>query len=102
MSSKKEERDQKRMDSARSIQPGWTPMPLARWNPKEHKPKKGHLKKAAEERNQACPIFRTAQDYVTWLSLNGPDGAAAASSVVGTYKQSTGVNDGTVHRPIMF
>ena len=72
MSSKQEERDEKRMDAARRIIPGWTPMALAQWKPKNDKPELKHLKKAAEERNKGVPSFRTAQDYVTCLSKHGP------------------------------
>jgi hypothetical protein len=36
------------------------------------KKKISHLKKGAESRNKGEPNLRTAQDYVAWLTLNGP------------------------------
>lgn len=73
MSSAHEEREEQRRKAASSIRPGWAPLALSQWKPKKFKPKLEHLKAEAEARNKAVPNFRTTQEYVSWLSLNGPD-----------------------------
>ena len=50
------------------------------WTLRKDKPKLKHLRAEAIKRNQNLKEFRTAQDYVTWLSRNGPTEAVAASS----------------------
>ena len=79
MSSKKEERDEKRAAAAASIFPGWIVQSLGSWTPKQNKPELKHLRAEALTRNINMKDLRTAQDYMTWLSRNGPTESTAAS-----------------------
>lgn len=80
MSSKKEEIYEKRAAAAASILPGWDAQSLGSWKPKQDKPEIKHLRLEALNRNPALKELRTSQDYVTWLSLNGPTDVTAGSS----------------------
>jgi hypothetical protein len=73
MSSKKEEIAEKRAAAAASIFPGWIVQSLGSWTPKQNKPELKHLRAEAMKRNINLKELRTAQDYVTWLSRNGPN-----------------------------
>ena len=79
MSSKKEEREENRAAAAASICPGWIVQSLGSWTPRQNKPELKHLRAEAMKRNKNMKELRTAQEYVTWLSRNGPTESTAAS-----------------------
>ena len=83
MSSKKEEIAEKRAAAAASIFPGWIVQSLGSWTPKQNKPELKHLRAEALTRNINMKELRTAQDYVTWLSRNGPIGPNESTAASG-------------------
>lgn len=102
MSSMIQEREAQRAASAKSIRPGWAPQALSGWKPKCYKPELKHLIFEATARNKAVPNLRGKQEYVTWLSLNGPDegdeeGAGTAEGSV--HSTSFDENKGSIPRP---
>jgi hypothetical protein len=45
------------------------------------KPELKHLNAVAEAQNKAVPNFRTSQEYVTWLSIHGPQEAGVRGAM---------------------
>jgi hypothetical protein len=78
---RQEELYEARLNQARRIKPGWVPIPLSKMSPKRYKPRMEHLEQVARERGLKQK-FKIAQEYVDWLSRNGPTDEGECPDVV--------------------